>query len=144
MRIRRYRDDDLGRVEALWRACNLVVAHNDPASDIAFCQRSGHGDVFVGEDERGNLVATVMVGHDGHRGWIYYLAVDPAHQKSGLGAEIVRHAEAWLKALGVRKVQLLVRESNAGVVAFYDRLGYERSSVIVMQRWLNPPQNLGD
>src|SRR5271169_2975758 len=75
MRIRRYRDDDLGRVEALWRACNLVAPYNDPGADIAFCQSTGHGEVFVGEDKFGEVMATVMVGHDGHRGWVYYLAV---------------------------------------------------------------------
>jgi ribosomal protein S18 acetylase RimI-like enzyme len=141
MRIRQYRDDDLERVEALWRACNLIVPYNDPGADIAFCQSTGHGEMFVGEDEFGVVIATVMVGHDGHRGWVYYLAVDPERQRSGLGARMIRHAEAWLCALGVRKVQLLIRESNIGAASFYDRLGYERSPVIVMQRWLLPPHS---
>jgi ribosomal protein S18 acetylase RimI-like enzyme len=144
MRIRPYRDQDLERAEALWRACNLVVPYNDPGADIAFCRSTGHGEVFVGEDERRRIVATVMAGHDGHRGWIYYLAVDPEHQRGGLGKQMMRHAEAWLHSLGVRKVQLLIRESNNVAQGFYDRLGYERSPVIVMQRWLIPPRNSGN
>jgi len=140
MRIRPFQDSDLAQVDALWRACKLVVSYNDPASDIAFCRTSGHGEIFVGEDDSGRVIATVMVGHEGHRGWLYYVAVEPSQQKSGLGVRIVRHAEGWLRTLGVRKVQLLIRESNSGAQRFYDRIGYERSQSIVMQRWLTPPQ----
>ena len=140
MHIRPFLDEDLAQVEALWRACKLAVSYNDPASDIAFCRNSGHGEVFVGEDEGSRVIASVMVGHDGHRGWLYYVAVEPSQRKLGLGAQMVRHGEDWLRARGVRKVQLLVRESNVGVEHFYDRIGYERAQSVVMQRWLTLPQ----
>ncbi|HUI18708.1 MAG TPA: GNAT family acetyltransferase [Alphaproteobacteria bacterium] len=139
MRIRPYRDSDLDAVAALWRACHLVVPYNDPKQDIEFCRASGHGEVFVGEDESGQVVASAMAGHDGHRGWLYYVAVEPRLQKGGLGRALVHHAEEWLKGRGVRKVQLLVRAGNASAERFYERLGYERSPVAVLQRWLIPP-----
>ncbi len=136
LRIRAYRDEDFAQVRDLWKACKLTMPYNDPAADIAFCRNSGHGEVFVGEDEAGAVVATVMAGHDGHRGWIYYVAVAPERQGTGLGRQMMRHAEAWLHSLGVPKVQLLIRESNRAVLEFYARLGYEQSPTLVMQRWL--------
>ena len=139
MRIRPYRDADFDAVRALWRSCGLIVPYNDPRQDIAFCRESRHGEVFVGEEEPGRLVASAMAGHDGHRGWLYYVAVEPQRQKSGLGRALVRHAEDWLRRQGVRKVQLLVRAENPAAVSFYERLGYERSPVAVLQRWLIPP-----
>jgi ribosomal protein S18 acetylase RimI-like enzyme len=141
MLVRPYRDRDLEAVAALWRSCNLVMPYNDPAQDIAFCRGSGHGEVLVGEGEDGRVIASAMVGHDGHRGWIYYVAVEPSLQKGGIGREIVRHAEEWLSARGVPKVQLLVRDSNQAAQSFYSRLGYERSAVTVMQRWLREPRS---
>lgn len=140
VRIRPYRDEDLEAVAALWRTTDLVMPYNDPASDIAFCRKSGHGEVFVGEDAKGRPIASAMAGHDGHRGWIYYVAVEAAQRKGGLGGAIVRHAEDWLRSLGVRKVQLLIRETNGDLQKFYERLGYEKASVIVMQRWLVRPK----
>lgn len=140
MEIRPYRDGDLAAVVALWQACDLTKPYNDPIADIAFCRESGHGEVFVGLDEGGTLIASAMAGHDGHRGWLYYLAVDPAAQKRGLGARMVRHAEEWLRARGVPKMQLLVRETNLGVRDFYQRLGYQRSPSMVMERWLRAPK----
>jgi ribosomal protein S18 acetylase RimI-like enzyme len=139
LRIRPYRDADLEAVARLWRACHLVVPYNDPKQDIEFCRASGHGAVFVGVDEGGQVVASAMAGHDGHRGWLYYVAVEPRLQQGGLGRALVRHAEEWLKGLGVRKVQLLVRAGNKTAASFYERLGYERSTVAVLQRWLIPP-----
>ena len=140
VRIRPYRAGDLEAVTALWHTCGLVVPYNDPKQDIAFCRESAHGKVFVGEDEQGRVIATAMAGHDGHRGWLYYVAVAPRLRKGGLGRLIVHHAEAWLKGLGVRKVQLLVRPTNLAAATFYERLGYERSPVAVLQRWLTRPK----
>ncbi len=139
-RIRAYRDSDFAEVVALWRACELTRPYNDPATDIEFCRGSGHGEILVGEAD-GRIVASAMVGHDGHRGWIYYLAVDPARRKSGLGRRITEEAEAWLRARGVPKVQLLIRATNLGVRQFYQRLGYEDAPSVVMQRWLRPPKS---
>ncbi len=122
----------------LWAACNLVVSYNPPLDDIAFARAgsSDASDVLVGIDDD-RIVASVLVGHDGHRGWLYYVAVAPDRQGDGLGAEIVNAAEGWLRERGVRKVQLLVRPTNTKVLGFYEHLGYERSPVTVMQRWLD-------
>ena len=139
VRIRPFRTGDLAAVAAVWRASGLTVPYNDPAADIAFCRASAHGEVFVGESEDGRLIASAMVGHDGHRGWLYYVAVDPLQRERGLGRAIVQHAESWLQARGVRKVQLLVRAGNTAAGDFYERLGYERSPVAVFQRWLVAP-----
>jgi ribosomal protein S18 acetylase RimI-like enzyme len=93
--------------------------------------------VLVATDRSERVVGSVMVGHDGHRGWLYYVAADTSVRSRGIGREVVRAAEAWLRERGVRKAQLLVRRSNTGVVAFYERLGFEKSAVVVMQRWLD-------
>jgi len=126
---------DVEETVALWERCGLVVPHNPPRNDFMFALGKPGSDVLVGRAE-GRIVASVMVGHDGHRGWIYYLAVDPAHQRMGHGERLVREAEEWLIARGVRKLQLMVRESNRGVLEFYHRIGFEQGPVVVMQRWL--------
>jgi GNAT superfamily N-acetyltransferase len=137
--IRDYADPDRDAVIALWDRCGLLRPWNDPASDITLCRESGHGVVLVGEAD-GALAGAVMVGHDGHRGWIYYLAVDPARRKAGHGRELVVAAEAWLRARGMPKVELMVRAENQPVRAFYRRLGYADSTVQVMGRWLAEPK----
>ncbi len=133
--VRPFEDRDLDAVVALWRASNLVVHYNDPAEDIAFCRASANAELFVGEDD-GAVVATAMAGHDGHRGWLYYVASDPARRGDGLGRAMVDHAEAWLAGLGVRKVNLIIRDTNTGVQGFYERLGYQTEPRVVMARWL--------
>ena len=133
--IRAIGDHDLDRVVALWRASGLVVPHNDPVEDIAFCRGSGHGDVLVAE-EKGAIVAAAMVGHDGHRGWVYYVAVDPERRSRGWGQRIMDAAEAWLSRRGVRKMEFMIRNTNLPVREFYAHLGYEEEPVIVMSRWL--------
>ncbi|MGC4190559.1 MAG: GNAT family acetyltransferase [Thermomicrobiales bacterium] len=120
----------------LWTACNLVASYNPPLDDIAFARAGKESEILVGlRDDR--IVASVLVGHDGHRGWLYYVAVSPDLQGEGLGARIVAAGEGWLRERGVRKVQLLIRPTNTKVAGFYEHLGYERSPVTVMQRWLD-------
>ncbi len=133
--IRPFEDRDLDAVVALWRASNLVVDYNDPAEDIAFCRASANAELFVGEDD-GAVVATAMAGHDGHRGWLYFVASDPARRGDGFGRAMVDHAETWLAGLGVRKVNLIIRDTNTGVQGFYERLGYRTEPRVVMARWL--------
>lgn len=123
-------------VAALWRECGLTVPYNDPAADFRFALGRKASDVLVARQD-GRVVATVMVGHDGHRGWLYYVAVAPALQGQGIGAQIVAAGEEWLKARGVVKVQLLVRETNTRVVAFYEKLGFEIAPRVVMSKWLD-------
>lgn len=135
LRIEPIRATDPAIVAGLWGRCGLVVPHNPPLADLAFAAGREGSDVllgFIGEE----LVASVMVGHDGHRGWLYYLAVTPDRQREGHGQKMVQAAEAWLRARGVRKAQLMVRASNTGVIDFYERIGYDRSPVAVMHRWL--------
>lgn len=123
-------------VASLWRECGLTVPYNDPAADFRFALGREASDVLVARRE-GRVVATAMVGHDGHRGWLYYVAVAPALQGKGIGAQIVAAGEEWLKARGVVKVQLLVRETNTRVVAFYEKLGFEIAPRVVMSKWLD-------
>jgi ribosomal protein S18 acetylase RimI-like enzyme len=125
--------DDIVR---LWNLCGLVRHYNPPDRDFDFARGRDGSDILVLRRD-GEVIGAVMVGHDGHRGWIYYLAVNPDHQHNGYGGELVRAAEAWLIDRHVRKCQLMVRETNLDVVNFYERLGYERSPVTVMQRWLD-------
>ena len=82
-----------------------------------------------------------MVGHDGHRGWIYYVAVDPQHRDKGAGREIMEGAEEWLAEKGVPKAMLMIRETNRQVVGFYKRLGYTVEERVVMARWLKKPRH---
>ncbi len=128
--------DDQATVIGLWRACDLVTTYNDPDLDFHFAMAGACSDVLVGLDEVGALQATVMVGHDGHRGWLYYVASSPTARGRGFGQQIVQAGEAWLWQRGVSKVQLLVRETNVKVVTFYERLGFETAPRVVMGKWL--------
>ena len=117
-------NDEAG-VVALWRASNLVTSYNDPSRDFHFARAKEGSDILVGLNAEQTIVGSVMVGHDGHRGWIYYLASDPKHRDQGIGRLMVEAAERWLKNKGVVKVMLLVRETNTQVVDFYKHLGFE-------------------
>ena len=123
-------------VAALWRACGLVVSYNDPGTDFRFALAGDTSTVLVGTDAAGTIAGSVMVGHDGHRGWLYYVAVSPDHQGSGAGRQMVTAAEDWLRQLGVWKMQLLVRDTNTKVVAFYEHLGFEVSPRVVLSKAL--------
>ena len=136
MDIRNYEAGDRRAVIALWQACGLVVpGKNDPEADIDFAIASHDAEILVGVVD-GAIAATAMVGHDGHRGWLYYVAVAPALQKRGLGRRMVEAAEAWLRLRGAPKAQLMIRETNTQVEAFYARLGYATIPRIVMQKVL--------
>ena len=80
-----------------------------------------------------------MVGHDGHRCWVYYLAVDPELQSIGVGRAMMQPAETWARAAGMPKVQLMVRSANAAARGFYDSLGYAVEDVAVLSRRLEEP-----
>lgn len=136
MSIRTASQSDEAAVIALWKACKLVVNYNDPAHDFNFAVNGACSDVLVNEDEAGRITASVMVGHDGHRGWLYYVATSPDARGAGLGRAIVAASEEWLRARGVRKVQLLVRETNSEVVGFYEHLGFDVTPRILMGKWL--------
>jgi GNAT superfamily N-acetyltransferase len=124
---------DIPEVIALWAECGLVRPWNDPRRDIAFARGKENSEILVGTAD-GKLVSSVMVGHDGHRGWLYYVSVAPAIQGKGVGKATVRAAEAWLKARGIWAINLNIRTENTKVRAFYAALGYELRDVIVMGR----------
>ena len=129
-------DADVATVITLWQACGLTRPWNDPAADIALARRGPHSTVLVGRD--GNaIVATVMVGHDGHRGWVYYVATDPDRRAKGYGRAIMNAAEEWLRAARIAKLQLLVRRDNAKAGAFYQSIGYAEAQTIVFAKWLD-------
>jgi ribosomal protein S18 acetylase RimI-like enzyme len=134
--IRQAEAEDEQVVIALWRACDLIASYNDPAADFAFARAGACSDVLVGEDEAGQIKGSVMVGHDGHRGWLYYVASAPDSRGAGVGRQMVTAAEDWLRARGVVKAQLLVRETNTKVVSFYEHLGFEVAPRVIMGKWL--------
>ena len=137
MIIRDIRDADIDQVIAVWHAAGVARPWNDPVRDIGFARRDPHSTVLVA-DRSGQIVATAMVGEDGHRGWVYYVATDPAHQGGGLGRAILAAAEAWLAARGVWKVQLLVRGDNLSVQHFYQQLGYHDTQAVCLQKVIEP------
>lgn len=129
MIIRSYRGEDAAEVIALWADCGLVVPQNDPAKDISRKLKVDPELFLVGV--RGNLVvATVMGGYDGHRGWINYLAVKPSEQGCGHGKAMMRCVESLLKEKGCPKINLQVRTSNESTIAFYSAMGYRVDDVV--------------
>lgn len=136
-RIRRASLADQDAVVTLWAACELIVPYNDPRADFRFALDKQGSDLLLAVDNcDGAIVGSVMVGHDGHRGWVYYVAAAPDHRHAGIGRAVMFAAEAWLRERGVRKVQLMVRETNTAVQAFYKRIGYKDTPRTVMAKWL--------
>ena len=129
-------DADIATVIALWQACGLTRPWNDPAADIALARRGPNSAILIGRADD-NIVATAMVGHDGHRGWVYYVATDPDRRAKGFGRAIMDAAEDWLRAAGIAKLQLLVRRENAKAGAFYQSIGYAEAQTIVFAKWLD-------
>jgi hypothetical protein len=125
--------DQIEAAVALWEACGLTRPWNDPHADARLAL-AGPTSTILAHHRAGELVATAMVGADGHRGWVYYLAVSPALKRSGLGAAMMRAAEDWAKAQGMPKLQLMVRADNAAVVEFYKAIGYGEEPVTVLSR----------
>ena len=135
MLIRSFESKDQESVVALWESCGLTRPWNDPNDDIERAVRSRESEILVTEIQ-GQIVASAMVGHDGHRGWMYYVAVDPNRRDQGLGRAIVEAAEAWLTARSMPKSMLMVRSSNLPVIDFYAKQGYKASDVVVLEKWL--------
>ena len=129
-------DGDVANVVALWQACGLTRPWNDPASDIALARKGSNATVLIGRDD-GAIAATVLVGHDGHRGWVYYLAVSPDHRHKGYGRIMMDAAERWLRERGIEKLQLLMRPDNTSVKDFYHSLGYTMQERIIYAKWLD-------
>lgn len=119
----------------LWTACGLVVPWNDPYKDIDRKLKVDRDLFLVGERAEG-VVASVMGGYEGHRGWINYLAVMPSHQRRGIGRQMIEHLERLLEAKGCPKINLQVRETNEDVIAYYESLGYRKDRSITLGKRL--------
>jgi len=135
--IRDFREADRAALIALWEACALTRRWDDPNADMDRSIASRDATILVGTLDN-DVIASAVVGHDGHRGWIYYLAVSPDRKACGHGREMMAEAELWLTARGTPKVQLMVRGENETATAFYNALGYERQDVTVLGKWLMP------
>ena len=135
LEIRAYEASDEAPVVLLWQACGLVVPWNDPLKDIQrkLCVQP---DLFLVGLSSGKLVATVMAGYDGHRGWINYLAVAPECRRQGFGRRMMDAVEECLRDIGCPKVNLQIRRSNAQAVDFYRSLGFVEDESISMGKRL--------
>ncbi len=135
LQFRPVTDGDVDEVIALWVRCGLTRPWNDAVKDIAFARAGASSNVLMACLD-GDVAASVMVGHDGHRGAVYYVSVDPVLQGRGFGRQTMAAAEAWFAARGVWKLNLLLRADNAKVRAFYEALGYEVEPRLCMARKL--------
>jgi ribosomal protein S18 acetylase RimI-like enzyme len=135
--IRPFRPGDERAVIRLWVECGLVVPHNDPSKDIARKCRTRPAEFLVAELDR-EIVATCMVGYDGHRGWINYLAVSPALRRRGIATRLMDEAERILRDAGCPKINLQVRSTNTAVIGFYASLGFREDAVVSMGKRLEP------
>lgn len=129
MQIRSFQPADEDAVVALWQECGLTRPWNDPRKDIAR-KLALQPELFLVGAIDGNIVATTMLGYDGHRGWVYYLAVARAHRQQALGRALMNKAESLLLELGCPKLNLQIRTSNAEVIAFYRSLGYQQDDAV--------------
>jgi ribosomal protein S18 acetylase RimI-like enzyme len=135
MDIRTFRIEDQPAVILLWEECGLVRPWNDPKKDIERKLRVG-AELFLVGVVNDRVVATVMAGYEGHRGWINYLAVAPETQRTGLGREIMNEAERRLRAAGCPKINLQVRGDNNRAIDFYRAIGYVPDDVVGMGKRL--------
>ncbi len=137
MIIRQFKPEDTDAAIGLWMQCNLTVPWNNPWQDIERKMKASPELFLVGELD-GRVIGTAMGGYEGHRGWVNYLAVHPDYQRKGYGAALMKRLEEKLAALGCPKLNLQVRMSNRGVMAFYEKIGYTDDNVIGMGKRLTP------
>ncbi len=137
MDIEQYKSEYESAVIELWWKCNLLRPQNDPKKDIARKMKV-NPELFLVGVEGNKVIATVMGGYDGHRGWVNYVGVDPAYQKTGVGRQMMDALEDKLKAIGCPKFNLLVRKDNIGAIEFYKKLGFIPDDCILMGKRLIP------
>lgn len=135
MLIRAFRQGDEDAVVALWQACGLTRPWNDPGKDIAR-KLTVQPELFLVGELDGKLVATLMAGYEGHRGWVNYLAVAPEHRRRGFGRMLMQEAEERLLALGCPKVNVQVRSSNQEALGFYESIGYLQDEAVSLGKRL--------
>ena len=143
MKIRTVTDGDDGALIALWSACNLLKPWNDPKADIALARETATSEILIAEKE-GAIIASVMAGFDGHRGWVYYVAVHPDARGIGAAKAVMAAAEDFLRGQGCTKVELMVRATNTPATGFYDSIGYEVEDRVLMAKWLEEPPSRQD
>ncbi len=137
MQIRPYQPRDEAAVIALWHTCSLTRAWNDPAKDIAR-KLTVQPELFLVGTVGDRVMASVMAGYEGHRGWVNYLAVSPDHQKKSYGRVLMHEVERLLLARGCPKINLQIRATNEAVIAFYKRIGYLQDDALSFGRRLIP------
>jgi len=116
---------------SLWHITGIARPWNDPGEDLRRAKR-GPASTVLACTERNELLGTAMVGHDGHRGWVYYLAVAPVHEHRGVDRRLMEACEEWVRDRGVPKIQVMIRRSNTSLLGFYERLGYTDDEVSVV------------
>jgi len=136
MQISTATESDRDDVIALWEACGLTRPWNDPAADYRLAVANETSAILLAHIE-GELVASVLTGFDGHRGWVYYLAVAADFRKQGLGRKMMEAAEQWLRERNAPKIQLMVRDDNEAAIGFYKALGYDVQPVVTIGRRLD-------
>lgn len=137
MDIRPYRDTDKHAVITLWEACGLTRPWNDPKKDIER-KLSVQPELFFVGEQNGRVIASAMAGFDGHRGSVFYLAIQPDAQHRGYGRQLMAHIEEALSAMGCPKMNILVRSANEEVLAFYRKLGYSVDEAVSLGKRLIP------
>ena len=135
MLVRPYRTDDEESLVSLWQVCALTVPWNNPHKDIAR-KLQVQPELFLVGILDSSLIATVMGGYDGHRGWINYLAVHPDFQGKGYGQEIMNSVETGLREMGCPKIILQIRTGNDKIESFYQKLGFTNDQVVSMGKRL--------
>jgi ribosomal protein S18 acetylase RimI-like enzyme len=131
-----FQPEDEATLIALWTDCKLIRPWNDPARDIAFAMANENSTILVGKVKT-KIIASAMLGHDGHRGSLYYVAIHPACHNQGVGKALMQAAEDWLKSKGVWKINVLVRDDNLAAAGFYKALGFEENAVVSLGKLLN-------
>ena len=143
MKTRTVGDGDEDALIALWAVCGLLKPWNDPVADIALARKNPTSDILVAEKD-GKIVASAMAGFDGHRGWVYYVAVLPEARGAGAGKQVMAAAETYLRSLGCPKVELMVRGNNETAIGFYEAIGYDVEDRVLMANWLVEPPTRQD
>jgi len=129
-------DGEIEEVVALWERCGLTRPWNDPRADIALARRNPTSQVLVGRLD-GRIAASVMVGTDGHRCWFYYLSVDPGLRRQGFGRAMVDACEAWARAHGAPKIQMILRKANLEAADFYRAIGFRLEDTVQLGKRLD-------
>ena len=133
--VRSFRKSDQKDVIQLWKECGLVVPWNDPRRDIER-KLVIQPELFLIGLINDEIITTAMAGYDGHRGWVYYLAVKPLYQQKEIGRQIMKEAETRLLELGCPKLNIMVRSTNLDVINFYKAIGYKIDAVTNMGKRL--------